>query len=89
MASRASPAAIRDHSLTATSAEPSGCRAATLQAFLIEAARYFERRQIGGEDSAYWANVLNAANCREAAHYMGVLADMLTPKDPPNDILRR
>lgn len=33
--------------------------------FLKEAARYFENRSTGGEDSAYWANVYNAENCRK------------------------
>ena len=37
------------------------------RAFLIEAARYFERRPTGGEDSAHWSNVYNAKNCREIA----------------------
>lgn len=36
-------------------------------AFLEEAARYFERRPTGGEDSAFWANHQNAENCRKAA----------------------
>lgn len=39
----------------------------TLVAFLNEAAVYFERRDTGGEDSAFWSNVVNAENCRKAA----------------------
>ncbi|MBO6808450.1 hypothetical protein [Thalassospira sp.] len=35
--------------------------------FLLEAARYFEKRPTDGEDKAYWANVYNAENCRKAA----------------------
>ncbi len=38
-----------------------------LVAFLNEAARYFERRDTHGEDSAFWANAVNAENCRKAA----------------------
>lgn len=38
-----------------------------LVAFLNEAARYFERRDTNGEDSAFWANAVNADNCRKAA----------------------
>lgn len=32
--------------------------------FLEEAAKYFETRDTKGEDSAYWANIYNAQNCR-------------------------
>jgi hypothetical protein len=35
--------------------------------FLREAAEYFERRPTNGEDSAHWANVYNAKNCRDIA----------------------
>jgi hypothetical protein len=35
--------------------------------FLLEAARYFERRPTGGEDRAHWSNVYNAENCRRIA----------------------
>lgn len=42
-------------------------------AFLTEAARYFERRPTGGEDSAHWANVFNAKNCRETAELLRAL----------------
>lgn len=38
-----------------------------LASFLNEAARYFERRDTNGEDSAFWANAVNADNCRKAA----------------------
>lgn len=41
--------------------------------FLEKAAKYFENRPINGEDSAYWANVYNAENCR-------LIAEMLKPK---------
>jgi hypothetical protein len=34
--------------------------------FLGEAARYFERRPTAGEDSAFWANTMNAENCRKS-----------------------
>ena len=37
---------------------------ATAILFLEEAAKYFENRPTNGEDSAYWANVYNAENCR-------------------------
>lgn len=43
--------------------------------FLMEAARYFERRDIEGEDRAFWANVYNAENCRR-------IADRLRAIDP-------
>lgn len=36
-------------------------------AFLEEAARYFEKRDNGGEDAAFWANVANAETCRAIA----------------------
>ncbi|KRE07493.1 hypothetical protein ASE63_22605 [Bosea sp. Root381] len=39
----------------------------SLIAFLNEAAAYFERRDIHGEDGAFWSNVANAANCRKVA----------------------
>lgn len=35
--------------------------------FLNEAARYFEKRNTGGEDMAFWANTYNADNCRKIA----------------------
>jgi hypothetical protein len=35
--------------------------------FLLEAARYFEKRPTKGEDAAHWSNVSNAANCRRVA----------------------
>jgi hypothetical protein len=35
--------------------------------FLREAARYFERRDTGGEDMAFWANVKNAETCQRIA----------------------
>lgn len=38
-----------------------------LVTFLNEAARYFERRETHGEDGAFWANAMNADNCRKAA----------------------
>lgn len=36
-------------------------------AWLEEAARYFEKRDTGGEDAAFWANVANAENARKIA----------------------
>jgi len=42
-------------------------KASASVAFLEEAANYFERRDTGGEDQAFWANAFNAKNCREAA----------------------
>ena len=33
--------------------------------FLTEAANYFSNRDIKGEDSAYWSNVMNAENCHK------------------------
>lgn len=44
-------------------------RLAEIEAFLTEAARYFEKRPTGGEDMAHWANVYNAENCRKAAAF--------------------
>jgi hypothetical protein len=41
-------------------------------AFLREAAAYFERRPINGEDSAFWSNVKNAENCRKIADMLDV-----------------
>lgn len=35
--------------------------------WLQEAARYFEKRDIKGEDRAFWANVYSAATCRKIA----------------------
>ena len=42
--------------------------------FLLDAAQYFERRDTGGEDSAHWANIKNAENCREIAATLEALA---------------
>jgi hypothetical protein len=36
-------------------------------AFLREAANYFRKRDTGGEDAAFWANVANAENCDKIA----------------------
>lgn len=33
--------------------------------FLHEAARFFEKRDTGGEDRAFYANHQNALNCRK------------------------
>lgn len=35
--------------------------------WLEQAARYFEKRDTGGEDMAFWANVANAERCRSIA----------------------
>lgn len=35
--------------------------------FLVDAARYFDNRPAGGEDSAHWSNRFNAENCRRIA----------------------
>lgn len=39
-------------------------------AFLLEAAKYFEKRDTKGEDKAHWSNVFNAQNCREIANML-------------------
>jgi hypothetical protein len=49
-------------------------------AFLEETARYFENRPTGGEDRAHWANVYNAATCREIA---AVIKESLTCANRP------
>ena len=46
--------------------------------FLEEAARYFEKRPMNGEDSAFWSNVTNARNCREIAL---ILSHAMTPEE--------
>jgi hypothetical protein len=43
-------------------------------AFLQEAARYFEKRDTGGEDKAHWSNVYNADNCRKIAQLIEELS---------------
>lgn len=43
-------------------------------ALLTEAARYFEKRPTGGEDSAHWSNVYNAQNCREIAAMLATVS---------------
>lgn len=45
--------------------------------FLEEAAKYFENRDTGGEDKAYWSNVYNAENCRKVAELVKDLQDIL------------
>ncbi len=35
--------------------------------FLMEAAKYFEKRPTNDEDQAQWANIYNAENCRRIA----------------------
>ena len=47
--------------------------AAAAMTWLHEAARYFERRDTGGEDMAFWANVGNADACRRIA---ALIADL-------------
>ncbi|KFB11060.1 hypothetical protein [Nitratireductor basaltis] len=47
------------------------------QHFLMKAALYFEQRPTKGEDSAHWANVYNAKNCREVAEQYGYLLEAL------------
>ena len=44
--------------------------------FLNEAARFFRKRDTGGEDSAFWANVYNAENCERIV----ALIERLTAK---------
>ncbi len=41
--------------------------------FLLEAARYFEKRPTDGEDAAHWSNAFNAENCRKAASLIASL----------------
>ena len=35
--------------------------------YLKDAASYFANRDTNGEDSAFWANIQNAENCRRIA----------------------
>lgn len=46
-------------------------------AYLKDAASYFSNRDTKGEDSAFWANIQNAENCRRIAR----LIDALDPDD--------
>jgi hypothetical protein len=48
--------------------------------FLREAARYFDNRPTGGEDSAFWSNVANAQTCHRIADLLHALPK---PKDKP------
>ena len=50
---------------------------AKLVKWLEDAARYFEARDIHGEDNAHWANVFNAETCRKIAARMSQLANPL------------
>jgi hypothetical protein len=55
-------------SLASADAEPSAAISAQAAVgFLLEAARYFERRPTGGEDAAHWSNITNAMTCRRIA----------------------
>lgn len=54
-----------------------GCGTTKAQHFLMKAALYFEQRPTKGEDSAHWANVYNAKNCREVAGQYGELLEAL------------
>lgn len=51
------------------------------RAFLEDAANYFERRDTHGEDRAYWANVYNAKNCRDAALSLEMLEREMARRD--------
>lgn len=44
---------------------------AEAQEWLIEASRYFAKRDTGGEDMAFWANKINSDNCRFIAQLIG------------------
>jgi len=58
-------------------------------AFMEEAARYFEKRDTGGEDMAFWANVANAETCRKvAADLSALLAQVEALKKERDEALR-
>lgn len=46
---------------------------AEAQEWLLEASRYFAKRDTGGEDRAFWANRINSDNCRFIAQLIGTL----------------
>lgn len=56
-----------------------------IKAWLNEAARYFENRASGGEDSAHWANVVNAETARRAE---AALAALEAERDALREALR-
>jgi hypothetical protein len=44
-------------------------------AFLLDAARFFDNADTGGEDRAHWANISNARRCREIADRLDALSN--------------
>ena len=38
--------------------------------FLREASEYFKNRSTGGEDRAYWSNVMNSSKCSSIADWI-------------------
>ncbi|MDO9364648.1 MAG: hypothetical protein Q7T60_17100 [Sphingopyxis sp.] len=60
---------------------PTTASDAELAAFLREAARYFDRLPINGEDNAHWANMYNAKNCRQAADRLDKRSAEVAAKD--------
>jgi hypothetical protein len=42
--------------------------------YLKDAANYFKNRDTKGEDSAFWANIQNAENCRRIARLIKALS---------------
>lgn len=54
--------------------------------FLTEAARYFENRDTGGEDRAYWANMYNAENCRNVIKLLEYNPREVSLVSPPTAI---
>ena len=59
---------------TRPASQSAGGEVERLVAFLREAAAFFERRPIRGEDHAFWANLFNAKNCNKAADTLEALA---------------
>lgn len=58
-------------------------------AFLKEASEYFSKRDTGGEDRAFWANVYNAENCLKAAEALTSAQAEIDEQERRNDELNR
>src|ERR1700692_4300941 len=52
--------------------------------WLEECAVYFERRDTGGEDMAFWSNVYNAENARKIARYLDICEGVMTDLPRPD-----
>lgn len=53
-------------------------KSAEAREWLLEASRYFAKRDTGGEDNAFWANQINSDNCRFIAQLIGELEQEIT-----------